>query len=426
MLLIDRESDELDCITLTNQNGTYLIRRDTTKGLLTIDSLADLPLNNKFLEYVWFGSLSVGYTLAIETDDLAQYGLDTPVVTVDCKYYDGSRVVIYIGDSVPGNSSAFYYRIDGYNGQVFSASFDLSFFQGDSYWLSDDIFSGDGTGYGTEIGNVNLWGTAFPSTLVITAHDSKDKSDPWHGYNYILTAPASGAADNYNMSVLCDELSSLTAAEALVAYPTEQQITEYGLDRPYAVVKHQRGGVWHILRLAKASYDTLYAKADGVEVIYALNADSYPLLSSLSPEVIRSPDVHVRTFAAIERISFDFDGEHYEFRLERGDLGNDLYSYRLFCGDTEISQTQYQQILEIFNSAAAISYGTADASQSPRLTVVIDYFDSFGRGNETILYTPVGNRRYLCTINGVGDCIVTEMWLDQLIAAVRALPDAAV
>lgn len=424
--LIDRLGTELESIDLVNVNGEYHICRREGSDELTIESLSDLPLDTDFIEYVWNGSITLGYLLSIKTDDYAQYGLIDPQAVVRCNFFDGTTERFVIGDSVPGSSNNFYYCIDSQPGWVFSTEFMTSFFQGDSYWLSDDIFRLDGAGYGAEIGNINLWGTSFEQTLTLEPHQTEDKSDPWYDCDYIITSPGIYPTDSYNISVLRDELSSITADEAMVAHPTDAQLAEYGLDRPYAVIKHQRNGVWHTIRLARASYDIIYAKADGVEVIYRLIADNYPMLSSLETDVIRSADVHIRRFAAMENMTFSFDGETYAFRLERSDLGNDLYSYRLFCNDVEIDQVKYKSMLESFNAATAVSYDSGEYEDAPAMTVTISYFDSFGRSDETILYTPAGNRRYVCTINGSGNSVVTQMWLDQIKAAVRSLPDAAV
>jgi len=422
-LILDKMSDDMVSMTLKNLAGSYTIRRDEESGLLTIDPLSGLPINEDFVENIWYSALTLGYVRAVETEDTVPYGFDRPQAQFTCTYKDGSQIEVCIGNAMPGTNIHYYYTISTRPGWVYATDFSAAFFQGDQYWLSDDIFSGDGTGFGAEIGNINVWGSAFPATLIMEQNNTEDKSDPWYDCDYVIKSPAIAPTDNYNISVLRDELSSITASEALIAYPTEQQITECGLDRPYAVVKHQRGGVWHVLRIARVTHDILCVKADGIEVIYELEADNYPMLSSLSPELLRGTQVHVRRFAAVEEMTFTFSeqfgGERISFRLERVESGNDLYEYYLFRDGEEVNYTTYKSMLEVFNNAAAVSFGDGLTAEQPALTVEIKYFDEFAREREIITYTEAGTRRYRCAINGEGDAIVTEMWLDQLRSAIE-------
>ena len=224
------------------------------------------------------------------------------------------------------------------------------------------------------------------------------------------------------MTLLVDELSWLSAYEAEVVSPTAEDITQYGLDKPYLTVSVTRNGESHRAVLARYDYDCIYALVDEIPVIYRIDAESYPTLAALSMQTLRSTNVHTRYFDAIESFTVETAGESYTFSVERTPLKDELelYEYSAFCGDTELRLSSYKALLEIFNGAAAFDYSDG-AQGEPVLTVRIKYFDSFGVPDEVITYTESGTRRYQCRINGTGTANVTSMWLDKFVSSAKAL-----
>ncbi len=419
-LLVDK--DELKTLRLISDQGDYLIRRDDD-GQLTIDSLSDLLLETDFLELVWYNSLSFGYTYSLHSEaglSLADYGLEPPKLTIECEYTDGSSCRLFVGNSISSSPNIYYFRFDGRDG-VFINEFDTSYFQGDYFWLSDDIF-GDDVDEVT-IGTINLSGSAFPEKFTIKRCNAMDKSNPFYGCNYAVTEPCSALTDNYLTTLLTDELTELVADDVMTARPTEKQIAEYGLDKPFAVIHHQRNGEWKTLRVAREDAATMYAMADGVDCVFLLSADTFPMIASLGPESLRSPEVHVRYFDAVHTIRVQSGDIDLEFRLERTPMETDntLYEYRVYYGDTQLSLSNYKGFLEVFNRAAAVSYGGQRQSDEPDMTVTITFFDGLERESEVIRYYPAGTRRYLAEIDGAGDAVLSRMWVDNLLESAQAL-----
>lgn len=419
-LLVDKE--ELTTLRLISDQGDYLIRRGED-GQLTIDSLSGLLLETDFLELVWYNSLSFGYTYSLHSEsplNLADYGLEPPKLTVECEYTDGTSCRLFVGNSISNSPNIYYFRFEGRD-EVFINEFDTSYFQGDYFWLSDDIFGDDVED--VTIGTIRLSGAAFPEELTFERCNAKDKSDPFYGFNYAITAPYTGLTDNYLMTLLTDELTELVADDTMTARPTGEQLSEYGLDKPFAVITHQRNGQWKTLSVAKADAANMYAKAEGVDCVFLLSTDSFPVIASLSTESLRSPEVHIRYFDAVHSIRIQSGDTDLEFRLERTPLETDdsLYEYRAYYGDTQLSLSNYKGLLEVFNRAAAVSFGGQRQSDEPAMTVTITFFDGLERESETIRYYPAGTRRYLVQIDGSGDAVLSQMWVDSMLESAKAL-----
>lgn len=415
--------DELEYLRLTSDMGDYLIRYEGEEPV--IESLSGLRLDKDFIDMAWYNALSFGYSYTLHAGEgteinLADFGLDPAPLTVECKYTDGTTCRLFVGNEVTGSPSIYYFMMDGREG-VYLGQFDTSFFQGDSYWVSEDIF-GDDTEEVT-IGTIKLSGSRFTEETVLRPHTSGDKSDPYFDCKYIFTQPFTGRADDYLVTLFTDELTELVADSIVHTFPTDEEIASCGLDKPYAVVTHQRNGKNHVLRLAAKDATTLYAMADGVDCIFQLSADTMYMLAGLSPELLRSPDIHVRYFDAVESIRITAGDEDYTFRLGRTPLETDntLYEYRAYCGDTQLTLNHYKNLLQVFNGASAVSYGDARESDTPALTVTITYFEGFEAGQDIINYYPAGTRRYAVEINGETGAVVSQMWVDKLLDSARLL-----
>ena len=424
-LLIDRSTLDLTKLVMVNSNGTFTAEADDN-GDLYIAELAGIPLNTDFIEVAWYCAVSIGYSNEISLPDdgsvtLADYGLEPPQAYFTTTYADGTGNTLYIGNEVTADSDSYYFQIDN-DPSIYVTTLDFSYFQGEKYWISDDMF---GTAYegDVDITRISIELPQDGDKMVIVPNTAADKSDPCYGYDYILTTPETCAADDYFMSTLIDELSWLTAYEAVEAYPTADELAAYGLDSPYARLEIVRNGTSYRLDLARYDYDTLYATVDDIPVIWQIDAASNEALASLSMRTVRSADVHIRYFDAIESMTVIFDGNEYVFRTERIAMNDtsELYEYYSYYGDTSLSLSNFKAMLEIFNHAAASEYTDGNASGEPYLTIIIDYFDTYDRDTETITYTENGTRRYLCQINGIGTANVTTMWISKFITSIQTL-----
>ena len=421
-LLINRQSDDLESMVLTNKHGTYHIARGEN-GELDIAELSGLPLETDFIELAWFSALQVSCAAKITPDDdlasLAGFGLENPQTTVECRYKNGDVTRVMIGDLLPDEDGRYYFMVDG-DSSVYVTDFNQSFFQGDTYWLSDDFFGSRNRS--VDITDVSLSGAALPYPLRIYANTASESWQRWYGYKYIINENgAEYPADDYTTKLFLEELEDMLASEAVCARPSPEQVSSYGLETPGLVVRHKRDGREYVIRISRSDYSKSYAMVDGIDVVYELTNDTYPVTSDMSVGKLRSPDVIKLYFDSVRRITVQSDGGEHRFELSREALkGVDppLYEYHISSSGGGATLTGYKALLEVFNSAQATDFtavDTAPEGSEPVLCVTVEFFDE-RRPPELIALYPSGNRRYLFTINGKGNATVTQKWLDKFIS----------
>ncbi|MBP3414514.1 MAG: DUF4340 domain-containing protein [Clostridia bacterium] len=428
-LLIDRQSDELSHLVLTNSHGTFTMRRSASTGQIVIDQLADVPINDEFAEFVWYGSLTMGWNYKVgdgtTPSDLSAYGLDSPRAVCKAYYNDGTTTGFSVGAQVPASESGLYYMlVDGFEG-VYVIYIDESFFQGSSYWISDDVFSvgSMNSSDAVDIGKITITGKSFSQAVVLSPVTTQDVSHPFYGYDYTVSCGnKTFSADDYNMSLLSDELSYLTASEAEVYKPTAQQLSEYGIADPWAVVRFERSGREYIIRCGNKTADAMYFKLDGIDVIYSISAASYPMLTSLSADVLRSGELHVRQFKAVSGIKVACAQGTWSFSMQRKAMETDpsLYEYFAYKDGAQIELNLFKEVLGQFNNADIASLDESADRTAPYLTVTISYYPEFGRAAETFQYYTTEYRRYLCVKDGQPMACVTSLWMDKLIQTAQA------
>ncbi len=431
-VLIDCESDRMEMLTLKNQKGTYNIVRDGDTGQLTIKELDGLPLNTDFIELAWFDVLQISYTSRFAPDDdLASpesLGLTPASAEITLSFKDGTKQGFKVGNALTGESSTSYYTMfDGYS-DVFITELNIALFQGDNYWISDDFFD-IGKTDNTEITDISIGGTAVGGTVEVKAVDAKEQWEPLYGIKHVIERSGKTyPTDNHNILQLSDELLSMGADEAILARPSNEKKTELGFDTPFLVIKHKRNGKPYTLRIVKHDYDKMYVMVDGIDVVYELIADSYPLIAELDMSKLRSQDVHVRYFETISsmEITSELEGKEFtrSYTLKREEMeSGGLYKYWAYCDGAEIELNDMKRVLQSFNTAGAVSFEAFgdDYDEEPVVTVRLKFFDE-RRKNEEVCYYPLGTRRYACRVNGEGDAVVTEMWLEEFLETAGGKP----
>lgn len=114
IVLNDYETEEVEEFLIEQDNNTlHFIAAE--EGFV-IAGEEDFPLNESQVELMVnaIAKLSAEGIVTQEPEDLEQYGLSKPQLTAELKLKDGTSITLWIGDTLPSNSSR-YAKLDGSN-----------------------------------------------------------------------------------------------------------------------------------------------------------------------------------------------------------------------------------------------------------------------------------------------------------------------
>lgn len=430
-LLIDKNSEDVCSIVLTNKNGTFSILRDNVTADLYIKEIDRvIPLSADFIEYVWYYAYCLGYNYKIiSTSDaplvLSDYGLDSPVASFEITYTDGTAARFYLGDALATTDNVYYLTFDGIDNTVFITEMSIAAFEGESYFIDTNFFSYiDGSEEEIKIGKIKISGTAVPKAITIEPYSSDDRSDQSYGHSHIITSPVRTAVNDVNATALVNELIYLAAETAVCSAPDKEILKEYGLDKPSLVFTFMRNGKEQVLSIGKTDKSTYcYAMIKGIDVIYDIDPVQAEAILSSSLSFYRTGELRLFRINAVEEVNVSFGDENYDFTVERSAIsdGGDYYEYHLFSEGKELSIDSYRSFLSVISSAYASSWDTKAVSDTPSLKIRVKFFDSFDRKDDVMEFYEADFNRFICRINGTDTASVSAIFLTRVMNASRAL-----
>ena len=293
--LIDKTEADLASVTITNENGEIVLRAHTeevvtsaasseedasseasepeTQVVYEVEGLEGLALNSSSVSTV----AEAGCTLSSQktigaVDDLTDFGLADPSLTVDVVYQDGSTFSYDVGIQ---NGSYYYVKTsesdDVYMASISSVLFgtvndlaDTSLYEleiGEDTSSAASIAQTTGTYTDAAIfDRIHLYGSAFEREVVIE-YDAED--------GYLMKEPRSAATDSTRMSNITSTLTSLSADSLVKAHPTGEELETYGLAEPAAVCEFTSGGNDYVLTVSAADADgSRYLLYSGIDAVF--------------------------------------------------------------------------------------------------------------------------------------------------------------
>ena len=237
----------------------------------SIDGLEDFRLQTGQPDSVAHNAAMLSFiSIASVGGSPADFGLDSPRLTVTVAYSDGTSAVILVGDEAP--ASAGTYIGFGSGEAVYLVATDAveSFFTKPTGFVSLTITSSADTVDDNTPKKITLSGSLYPETVTLEPDEDAD-------YSYKLTSPVKAAADTYAASTVAGSIRDLYAEEVAAVNTdgsdTEAFLARYGLDEPYAEVEAEYPDTVIRMRASEPDADGavyLASEADGYRVIYKI------------------------------------------------------------------------------------------------------------------------------------------------------------
>ncbi len=432
--LIDAAAADIREIDVTNESGgfTYVGESDSGKTGATITELNGLELASRKVSDIGEDTAQLtAYKLA-EKDaaDLSKYGLDAPEAQFKVMFADGTERTFCIG--IKAHQNRYRYLCEKGSSDVYMImESTISAFLGRKEELLNTtlLVKPDSE---PEFGKLTVSRKGLDYDIVFESDDgTNSRSNSNMPSAQVMTEPIFSYLNGTTSTDVIYALYGLTAMEAEVIFPTDEQRTEYGLDDPAATVtftgegydyKLTIGGEYHDVneegneQTAASAYYCTFEGVDGKDCIWKIDASALPWVE-LDPRDVITTLMTWNMVVDVNELKVSGD-ESADFKLTSTGEGDDRELSAVTCDGKDVSvdlfKSLYQYVLTCPTNQE-IYFDEAEGDPYLTIEIVCDgYTDKIELFKDT-------ERRSIVKLNGRVSYRIQSKWTDRFIKNVEAV-----
>ena len=422
--LFTREPEELTDITIENESGTLALHQEQQgedeDPLYSVDGLEDVDQNDQASDV--FDSLDSLYASQLVEEnpsDLTKYGVDDPSATITIQYDDGSKNVLYYGDTLPTGTGCYAMVNDDPNVYALSSSVApfgelvLTDFV-DTTVIETWTAPEDSEATAPEIRSMTVVGGALtdvigdtPFSFEMGEYNDELASYGMSGSTWQITSPVKADLHYENTETIRNAVSGLSADSVAAIHPDEAMRTEYGFDAPYATVDFNRDGEsFHLDIGASDGNGSRYVMTDGKDVVFLVSESNLPWIS-IDISKMFSSILYLPFIDDVSQVDLMLNGETYVFEMElaepeepeEGEEPEEPSLGRVIYEDQELSLDNYRKMYQFFLLAPAEELNLDGETGDLIASITYHYHDDPDR-TDTIEFYQISDRRVALGYNG--------------------------
>ncbi len=381
----DTDSKIVQSVAITFAGDSYTVYYDTAQGVYLLRGYEDLRLGSTVDELVGCATTLNAYDRVETVENLADFGLETPVAVATVTYHDGNTVTLQLGNTTPDDEGCYVRLAD--SDTVYMLDYDSAslFKQAKNALVERSILSAPTVHQDDEDGKAvlkELTITTGGNTLAMRQSEAGDGIE----YSYsslIITKPYVRMIDETVSSAL-ESFTYIIASDAAVLHPTAKDKADYGFQKPLATVSITLAVQSTVesddteadpeVRYYNTSTSTLTVGSKDANGNYYVTINDHNAIyrvaaGLLSPVVERTyentvnPLLFIKNITSLGELSVTIDGQkhilaisHDATKEERDDQLTVLYN------GTKLSTPDFRTL---YSQTMGLSrYGTADAAPS--------------------------------------------------------------
>ena len=370
-------------------------------------------------------------------EELAKYGFDNPTATVAMTFKDGKYepTSCIIGMKNLGEN-AWYLKTEDSNTVYLVANSNLSFaFTDELDYVNLSTLTPANDATNDIVNRIRVERADFENDLVLNRVQKDDSKEFQAIYaNYAMTSHNNAYADDEACIDVVYGLFAISASDAVVLKPTEDDRKQYGLDNPQCVVTMVKNesevtklyignAAYKVTKDEETGEETksligYYGMLSGNDVIYVFAPSSLPWLT------VKAEDLLFRLFMTpyiyyVDSVTvMDENGKDYKFEII-GDADNSSFKYDGKEIDSTKFRTFYQFLLSTYAEEMYIEPLTDENKFMGGFTY--DYRDD-ADGEDTVqFYLSEKDRTCIIVVNGDVRYKVRQMYATRLMENLDAL-----
>lgn len=422
--LVDRSAEDVVKVAVTNKSDSFVMERNNTgKTVWNIDALPDLTLSlseeNGLADCA--ATLKSFDTVEENAGDMSKYGFDDPTSTFTVTFSDGEERTFVVGNMLPNSDRYYYLHEEGSNTVYQVLETYLSYMvEPKEEYITKTLIVQPGSEAYPEYGTLTVKRKDLDYDIVIENDDNEKGAVSAQ----IMTSPVYGYLNISNSTAFTHGMWGLTAETAVKIKPTDDDLREYGLDDPTAVVTLKGEGYDYTLNIGAAihekdedgndkdavsAYYCTLEGAEGLDCVFRIPAASLPWATNTPENILSS----LMTFNYIEDVSeivITKDGKTDDILLTYDAGKEDIGSATLNGKSLEIEslKTFYEYILTCPTDEV---YFTEPDESTSIMKIEIKRTDG---GGDTLEYFADTGRRTIVKLNGITSYRIKSTWITQL------------
>lgn len=405
--LFSKEKKEIASIYIKNKHDEFTIIQNEQEEF-EISEIKGLPKNDFIFNSVISSASEVkaGSVINENPEDLGLFGLDKPD-TVKVTLKDGDHFTILIGNKLP-NKTNYYLMVEG-DKKVYSSATSLEYFvvKNKLAFVSTAVVGDIEVSDDLDLIRLELGGAIRQTPIIVEKNPEFSDSDGVKP-RYFITSPKKIVADSGKVDAFAALLSSTTAESVVAIYPTDEQLQSFGLKNPRSTAEFEVSGVKVSLYLGDIEDGKYYAMRKGVPIVYLVNAVSVPW-SDIGYEVMASNLLLHIPIGDVKSVAIKGKELDYKFEL-KGEEEETTVSYS--GGELDISN--FRKWYTVLMTTRVGELTKENIKIEPEITLTFSYKDT-SKKDTVVEFTPVGSRRYFCSIDGHGDVLVLAEHVDKIV-----------
>ena len=344
-----------------------------------------------------------------DVTDLAEYGLKGEgEAKAVVEYEDGTTETVIVG--VPAGESSGRYVL--YDGEVHIASIPSLIEQSKNDFIQTSLLSivtenkvgDDGTEMeqNTEMDYMYFSGTNYPEEVHIEKKDHKV-------YTYVMTEPIFAGGGTSQINSIIEQVTTIVASGVAAVNATEEELTEWGMDEPCAVLEYEITGdeQEHVIRLGKEIDGQYSMMLDDDPTIYLMNKSDVDSWVKKDIYDLRETYVYLVNIKEIEKLTVEDENGKSVYDVERF-LNEEKSTEEEPFYDIEIQKdkkdvdykTAYQPFYVSILEVCVLNEETAEPQDDAIFTVTYEYFDGTDTDVVAFYPHPENDRRCVVMLNG--------------------------
>ena len=386
--------------TKTDENGNVT----TEATQYTLIGFEDFELQPGQADSVANNLSSIDFTSVASVDggNPADFGFDKPRSTATVTYSDDTKAIVIVGNDAAGGAGT--YIKFGSSDAIYLCPTESvhALLLTVNDLIARDVNHAPESTENSYVQSVTLSGTLYPQTIEFVPN-----TDTTSSASYKLTKPSTLFANESNTSKVTGAIRGLYSDAVAFVNPSAKQLSDTGLDKPYAQLKAVYPDTTVELIASKPNSEgNVYIMEKGAKVIYTMKSASLPW-TTLSYEELISEYVCNPKAESLTSMTVNDGSKTYNFKLSTesktstDDEGNETTTTKTSVKEGNLILT-FDYFNNYFQNVAytqRIDLKADKPSGTPLFTVKYTYADK--DGVDTVCFYPAdASGKCVATLNG--------------------------